>query len=412
MFKFRDYQLEIIEKGIKILSKNRILYLAMEVRTGKTFTALGVAEKMGVKNVLFITKKKAISSIEKDYNTLKPSFSLVCINYESVHKIDTNPIDLVVIDEAHSLGTFPKPSLRTKRIKEIVGKKYCMLLSGTPTPESYSQIYHQFWVSAFTPFTETSFYKWAKVYVNIIKKKINGYDINDYSRADEPLIKQKVNKYFITFTQQQAGFTSQVNEHILEVEMASVTKQLIKILERDQVYESKNGSIILADTAVKCMQKVHQLCSGTVKLEDGKGVIIDYSKGLFIANKFKGKKIGIFYKFAQELELLKKVFKDNLTTDLREFNATGKNIALQIVSGREGINLSKADYLVFYNIDFSATSYWQSRDRLTTKERKTNDIYWIFSKNGIEKEIYKKVLEKKNFTSKYYERGKLSKQIN
>ena len=65
---------------------------------------------------------------------------------------------------------------------------------------------------------------------------------------------------------------------------------------------------------------------------------------------------------------------------LDEFNNTDKNIALQIVSGREGISLKQAEALVYYNIDFSATSYWQSRDRMTTKDRLYNKVYWIFAK--------------------------------
>ena len=55
------------------------------------------------------------------------------------------------------LVRFPKPSKRTKQIKQIVGDKKLILLSGTITPESYSQIYHQFWISEFTPFIEKSF---------------------------------------------------------------------------------------------------------------------------------------------------------------------------------------------------------------------------------------------------------------
>ena len=57
--KFRDYQVDIIEKGTEILLKNKFLYLAMEVRTGKTLTSLGIAERVDAKNVLFITKKRA-----------------------------------------------------------------------------------------------------------------------------------------------------------------------------------------------------------------------------------------------------------------------------------------------------------------------------------------------------------------
>jgi len=43
-------------------------------------------------------------------------------------------------------------------------------------------------------------------------------------------------------------------------------------------------------------------------------------------------------------------------------------------------------------------SYWQSRDRLTTKERTENKVFWIFSKGGVETKIYKSVMNKKDFT--------------
>ena len=86
----------------------------------------------------------------------------------------------------------------------------------------------------------------------------------------------------------------------------------------------------------------------------------------------------------------------------------GKNIALQIVSGREGISLRKAEALIYYNIDFSATSYWQSRDRMTTKDRLYNKIYWIFSYNGIEDEIYRAVVKKKDYTLNHFKRDLLT----
>ena len=401
---FRPYQQTIIEEGTKRLSRLRIIMLAMEVRTGKTLTSLGIADRMDIASVLFITKKKAISSIEHDYKLLGPNYALNVTNFEAVHKVDKE-YDLIIVDESHSLAAFPKASVRTKRIKEIVGKKYCILLSGTPTPESWSQIFHQFWISEFTPFVEKSFYKWAKVYVDVTKRKINGYDVNDYTAAKQNLIRQIVSKHIISLSQSEAGFKSKVNEHILHVTMNPSTYALVKTIEKDRVYEGKNGGVILADTPIKLMQKVHQLYSGTVKLECGKAVTIDNSKALFIKKRFQGKKVGIFYKFVEELELLQSVFGEELTTELEEFNATNKNIALQIVSGREGISLSKADYLVYFNIDFSATSYWQSRDRLTTKERQTNDVYWIFSKGGLEDKIYRQVQDKKSFTTKHFERS-------
>ena len=120
--KFRDYQEEIIAKGKTILTSKKFLYLAMEVRTGKTLTSLGIAEELGFENVLFITKKKAISSITADTNLLCPSYVFFVINYESLHKVPDVKWDLIICDEAHSLGSYPKPSKRAKAVKELIKK--------------------------------------------------------------------------------------------------------------------------------------------------------------------------------------------------------------------------------------------------------------------------------------------------
>jgi hypothetical protein len=135
--------------------------------------------------------------------------------------------------------------------------------------------------------------------------------------------------------------------------------------------------------------------------------VIDLSKAEFIHSRFENMKIGIFYKFVEELNALKTIFGDKLTTDLDEFNDTDKSIALQIVSGREGISLRNAEYLVFYNIDFSATSYWQARDRMTTIDRNFNKVYWIFSEGGIEEKIYRSVITKKSYTTNHFKKDYL-----
>lgn len=125
-----------------------------------------------------------------------------------------------------------------------------------------------------------------------------------------------------------------------------------------------------------------------------------------IAQVFNGKKIAIFYKFVSELKAIKQFL--NVSDNIEEFNTTDKNIALQIVSGREGINLSKADAIVYYNIDFSAVSYWQSRDRMTTIDRAVSNVYWVFAKNGIEWVIYKAVSNKKDFVLQTFKKWQAS----
>ena len=398
MTKLRDYQIELANKAVDILNRKKIVYLNLEVRTGKTLTSLEIAKLFGAKNVLFATKKKAIGSILKDYKDFgyNDFFQIVVINNESLHKVN-DQFDLVINDESHRFGNFPKPSKGARLFKEKYSRLPMIFLSGTMTPESYSQIYHQFWVSKYSPFAETNFYKWANVYVNKKDRYLAHGKITDYSDARIDLIKKVIDPYILTFTQKQAGFTTDVQEEVLTVKMKQSTYNVIELLKRDRVVIGKKGEV-LADTAVKLQQKIHQMYSGTIKFEDGSRTVFDYSKAEFIQERFKDNKIGIFYKFKAEWNALKEIYKDNLTNDLNEFNTTGKNIALQIVSGREGISLKEADYLIYYNIDFSAVSYWQSKDRMTTMDRKFNKVFWIFAHGGIEQKIYQSVMAKKNYT--------------
>ncbi|MFA5300424.1 MAG: DEAD/DEAH box helicase family protein [Lutibacter sp.] len=115
---FRDYQIEISEKAVKTLTDLKIVYLAMEVRTGKTLTALQTAQLYGAKKVLFLTKLKAISEIQKDFDLLKPNFQIQIINNESLHKITDTDFDLLISDEHHRC-VLGNTLLNNVKIKDI-----------------------------------------------------------------------------------------------------------------------------------------------------------------------------------------------------------------------------------------------------------------------------------------------------
>jgi hypothetical protein len=303
------------------------------------------------------------------------------------------------------MGAFPKPSNRAIAVKTLISKHRpkVILLSGTPTPESYSQMYHQVYGIPTNPFSEfKNFYRFCDKHVKVKERIINGLAIKDYSDGLKSIV-EYIEPFTINYTQQEAGFNAKTVEEILEVELKESTYKLINRLKRDLVVEGKE-EVILADTPVKLMMKVHQLCSGTVKFESGKSMIVDYSKANFIYDNFCTTKIGIFYKFKEELKALQEVYGSQLTTELSVFEDTDKSIALQIVSGREGISLKQAEFLVYYNIDFSATSYWQSKDRMTTKDRLENKVYWVFAKDGIEYDIYKAVTKKKDYTISHFKK--------
>ena len=397
----RKYQIQNALECTEILNKYGLVYLQHTQRTGKTLTSLQIANNVNAKSVLFLTKKKAIQSILSDFSSLKYNYELEVTNYESLHKIKGN-YDLVILDEAHSIGAFPKPSIRTKLLKQMFFNTKLIYLSGTPSSESYSQWYHQFWISRNSPFKDyINFYKFAKDYVNPNLIYTTYGQSNDYSKAKDELIKIKIDKLVHKFTQEQAGFENVIVKTNIFIEMKSVTYKLIDKLKKDNIIQGKNETII-ADSGVKLMSKQHQLGSGTIIFDSGNTGIIDNSKAVYIKENFKGK-LAIFYYFKQELEMLLNVFGDDATTDLNEFNTTNKHYIGQQYSSAMGVNLSKADKLIYLNFGFSGTNFVQSLDRLTIKERKKTEVFFILAKNTLDLQILKVIEKKKNFTLKSYE---------
>jgi SNF2 family DNA or RNA helicase len=248
-------------------------------------------------------------------------------------------------------------------------------------------------------------------YVTVKTKHLYNLTIPDYSHANNDMINDKINHLFLSFTQEQAGFDQVVNEHIHIVEMQDKTYKAAKKLRQDKILIKQDGNAIEADTPVKLMNKLHQIYSGSVINDtDGSYTIFDENKASFIFDTWTYNKKAIFYKFKAEREIIIKnaILRGyNYTESPEEFNNSDNNTIFisQIQSGREGINLSSADILIMYNIDFSAVSYWQARSRMQTKNRdRPAEVHWIFAKDGIEQRIYNAVSNKKNYTLSYFKK--------
>jgi len=403
----RDYQIEPVTICHQLLLKHRICYLNAEMRTGKTTMALHLANMLNCQKVLFVTPKKVVldRTVEKDYEREGFNFGLTVINPDGLHKIK-GPFDLVVADESHIYGAFPLMALRTKRLKQLVGNAYLILLSGTAHPESMSQLFHQFWLSDFSPFPEKNFYKWAYEYVNIVEKHLGQVKAKDYFHAKEEKILDDCGHLFVKVTKQEAGFiVPEPIDEIIEVPVDNRIHRLVQNLIKDRVYTLKNGDNIVCDTPASLQGKIHQIYSGTVKGEF-KTHILDKSKAEYIKQYFPNEKLVIFYKYIAEGDVLKEVFAGNWTDRSTEFNSGIKRLFIcQIQSGSVGINLSSADHIIYYNIDYSYVQYEQSRARIQSLERtKEAKAIWLFAENGIEKKIYAAVQKKKDYSVYYFKK--------
>ncbi len=417
------YQMEKIDEAVNICRDSRLVYLAMETRTGKTPISLMVAARLSWEYrlppyVLFATKKSVIPSIKDTLNKLRRTYPVMTeidveiVSFDSLHKIEYAP-RVMIIDEAHSFGAYPRPTKRANDLRKLTKNNVCILLSATPTPESYSQIYHQLWAcNSSSPLIAgyKNFYAWARDYVSI-KKKIIGANqtVNDYSAGRIDLIQPYLRR--ITVTQTQAGSGFKYPEHreiIYWVDTPNEIKDYTKRLKKDKVVTIA-GYQVVADTAVKLLAKLHQLYSGTV-IPEGQdtGIIVSMHKINAVRHIAKlYKRIAVYYTFIAEREMLMSAFGGQITEDWQEFADGDKIFIGQYVSKREGIDLKDADTIVLFTPHFAYLSYIQTLNRMQHIYRdKPALLIWVFCRNGIEEKIYDVVKRKENFTTSHFRKIK------
>jgi len=401
----RKYQRRAKAECLEKIDKYWLCFLLGELRTGKTITALFVASEYvdylkGV--VLFVTKKKVIRHVKKDFKVSKLRYDLRVINYEQLHKVNYKP-QFIVWDESHKHGAFPKPSKVTRIARKKFSNIPCLYLTGTPSPESFAQLFHQMWISRRGPWTRFSnFYQWAKVYIK--KKKVyigNNRTINVYKQEKEKgRIQREFSKFAVTMTQKEAGFDGKIIEKVHTLRLPDVCVEFIKTIKKKKFDDRRN---LTADSVPKLMTSIHQISSGTYIDDDGERIIISDFKARYIKKYFRGKKIAIFYVYIAEGEMLRKYFK--YWTDDPEWFDYYENVPFicQVKPGSEGIDLRSADDLIFFNIGYSAVTYYQARARSQSIDGGNKRVHFIFTDWGIEQDIYRAVLDKETFTTKHFD---------
>ncbi len=390
------HQLEISQHGYEILKNNGLVYLAMEERTGKTLTAILIAEMSKAETILVITKKKALEGWDKtckEYNITK---SYTCINYQSLHKISRS-FDLIILDEAHAnLSMYPKVGTAWKNTYKFTKDKPIIYLSATPSAQTYAQLYHQLKLSSWSPWIKyKNFYEWHRKYG--IEKLIwlGSRQVKQYNDV-KSIVYDEAKHLFITHTRKELGFEHEPNDIIHKIELCSDTKVLYNDLNKHGVIELSEDITYIADTPMKLLQGLYQLEGGTLKLDDYSICLANLEKINYIKDNFGDSlDLVIFYNFKQEEIKLRQCFK----------YAT----ILQATSFAEGVDLSQYETLVIYSMDFSTARYSQRRARQANINRDTPiDVHYLLIEGGISEQVYNTVaVNKTNFIDKYFNRAEI-----
>lgn len=420
--------------------KNRVAYY-WDMGLGKTF---GGSEKMkeldAEVNLIICQKSKIQDWIDhfKEYYsqyevcnlTNKGGFEMFMTDYDGGHWMNGNPAIVGFIN--YELA-FRRPELKqlkdftlmldessliqneqAKRSKFILNlnPSNVILLSGTPTGGKYEKLWSQMKLLGWK-ISKAMFYNH---YVAYHYDDSNGFPlmiIDGYK--NEERLKKKMRDYGCHFlkTDEVFDLPEQVHQTI-SIPTTSEYRKFRKdsIVIFDDPYDAENGYELVGDTTLTKMLYERQLCGqyNQDKLKAFQDLVESTNDRLIV-----------FYNFNAELDAMQNVLLD---IDFEEYSkrtsvVNGKLKALQnyenksnsitfiqYQAGAMGLNLQKANKIIYFTPPLSSELFEQSKKRIhRIGQQSTCFYYYLTCKESVEEKIYKTLAMRKDYTEALFEEG-------
>lgn len=429
----KNHQYEKAKECWQIMLKYRYVYLQGLPRSGKTLTALLIAEmSKRIQSVLILTPKAAIPGWDKfindeelQQNELTKNYTVT--NYEQVgriglrthtktgkelkhpvkefqFKLNSEDYDLIIIDESHRLGKLGSPSQRYKVLAEFCKDKPHIHLSGTAIVESPNSIYYQMHLPQYTPFKDLdTFYDYFRVFGKPSVQYIGRVDpitgeqapVPKYDLA-KPALLEYIEQFTVRMTQEDAGISKdiQASDTIHYVALTETTKKLYNRIQKDRVV-SIHGQPLVCDTTMKLRTSLHMLEGGIVKIDDEYISVGNLEKIEYIKKTWGDHpKLAIMANFIGERQLIKEHFEH-----AKIFSST---------SHAEGTDLSDFDDFVIYSSGYSGSKFIQRRERTVNMMQTSQSIvHHLICKGAISSQVYFTCSDKQDFNNKTYRKDYL-----
>jgi len=145
-FIFRDYQIEIINKGFEIIKKESKLYLELATGAGKSYIAYSIFNLINPKIIIILTPRINIceQNIQNKYKSLlkNPDINIICKCTQSFKKVysiikNENLNDVLLwFDEAHwGLDNWTNDKIKDFLLFDNIYIKYRLFTSASPNKE-------------------------------------------------------------------------------------------------------------------------------------------------------------------------------------------------------------------------------------------------------------------------------------
>ena len=288
---------------------------------------------------------------------------------------------------------------QTKRSKFILKKlkpANVILLSGTPTGGKYENLWSQLRLLGW----EISKTTYWNTYIDYHFEDMGGFPvrmIDGYKNVDR--LKRKMREYGCHFLKTEDVL--ELPDQIFTTIKVPVSKDYRKF-RKDKVVEV-DGVQLIGDNTLTAMLYERQLCGqySKAKLEAFRDLVESTEDRLIV-----------FYNFNDELHNMLCGLIDRpvsivngQTKDLSNYEECNNSITfIQYQAGAMGLNLQKANKIIYYSPPLSSELYEQSKKRINRIGQNRTCYYYNLTVTGsIEEKIYKTLAMRKDYTEKLFE---------
>ena len=342
-----------------------------------------------------LTNKKQLQAFIDDKQDLK----LGVINYESAwRKPELLKLKgfTLILDESQAISN---PT--SKQTKGIVKLKFdnLVLLSGTPASNSrYDKLYTQLKLLGL----HMNKRSYEDRYCNFFEMEKAGIKFrvlsktNPYKNVDE-----------LKSTMYDLGCVFMKTDEVIElpqqrfIDVPIKPSKYYKTFVKDGYVDCGDYEYISSSPTTDMLYQ-RQLCNSTEKL--------DMVKTLLESTEDR---VIIFYNFNCELELLQQIV-SKLKRPLSFVNGSNKNLncynnnndsvtLVQYQSGSSGVNLQKANKMIYYSPPIKSDLFEQSKKRIHRIGQDSKCTYWkLVTTNSIEQKIYNTLDQKRDYTEELF----------
>ena len=284
-----------------------------------------------------------------------------------------------------------------KRTKFILSLKpsHTILLSGTPTDGKYEFLYSQLRLLGWK-ITKTAYYN------RYIKTELRSYGgpmfrvVTGYKNVSE--LKEKLREYGAVFA--KAEEVIKLPEKKFIKEYSTVSSDYKKFM-KDRVIKIDDKELT-GDSTLSKRLYARMLCSAYSK--DKISRLID------LVNSTSDRVI-IFYNFNTELEALRKVLFDRPISivngqikNLKAYENNDNSVTLiQYQAGAMGLNLQKANRIIYFSLPERSELFEQSKARICRIGQEKQCYYHIMMcHKSVEEKIYECLLMRKDYTDELF----------